>query len=218
MFNILLLSASIFLGLYGPVSQALAVPFETEALSSLRYNFRLAAVNSTLPNSNSTGVPLVLGQGGESFDSANGATSGLYFYVTSTYASYPYNEYPSLALVNKELHAFTRSGQWITNATEVRNGTTLGWVSTTIYTAPAPQVYTALKNASNSTQRYPILAAHGVSDLWSLCTFHGTYPQNNVVYNVSAAIEQASAQGAQPLPFDAESCYEVLINIVPASF
>ena len=33
-------------------------------LSALPYNFTLAAWNETLPNANSTGVPLVLGQDG----------------------------------------------------------------------------------------------------------------------------------------------------------
>jgi len=32
--------------------------------STLPYNFTLAAVNTTLPNANLTGVPLVLGQNG----------------------------------------------------------------------------------------------------------------------------------------------------------
>ncbi|KAF9042956.1 hypothetical protein BJ165DRAFT_1348900 [Panaeolus papilionaceus] len=179
------------------------MPFEAEALANLKYPFTLAAFNDTLPKSNSTGAPLVLGQAG--------STRGLYFYVTSTYASYPYNDYPELALVDGELHAFTRAGQWITNATEVRSGGTLGWTSSTIYTSPAPQIYSAIKNPS---YQYPLLAAHGVSTLWSLCTFPNTYPQNNVVFNVSAATP--SSPGGQ-LPFDPNSCYSVLIDILPLS-
>lgn len=38
---------------------------ETLSSSSLPYNFTIAAVNTTLPNANLTGVPLVLGQNGE---------------------------------------------------------------------------------------------------------------------------------------------------------
>jgi hypothetical protein len=34
-------------------------------VSTLPYNFTLAAVNTTLPNINTTGVPLVLGQNGK---------------------------------------------------------------------------------------------------------------------------------------------------------
>jgi L-cysteine desulfidase len=42
---------------------------------SLPFNFTLAALNLTLPNTNATGVPLVLGQ--------NGVVTGAAFEVTS---------------------------------------------------------------------------------------------------------------------------------------
>lgn len=65
------------------------------SIASLPYNFTIAAVNTTLPNTNSTGVPLVLGQNGEyklsrqmstglnSTLSGSGASTGVSFYVTS---------------------------------------------------------------------------------------------------------------------------------------
>lgn len=64
-------------------------------IASLPYNFTIAALNTTLPNANSTGVPLVLGQNGEyklscqimtelnSTLSVSGASTGISFYVTS---------------------------------------------------------------------------------------------------------------------------------------
>lgn len=60
--------------------------------STLSYNFTLSAVNTTLPNANTAGVPLVLGQNGERVscpwesiisDRVAGATTGMSFYVTS---------------------------------------------------------------------------------------------------------------------------------------
>ncbi|KAJ3484818.1 hypothetical protein NLJ89_g11952 [Agrocybe chaxingu] len=68
-----------------------------QPLAHLRHNFTLAAVNVTLPNANRTGAPLVLGQ--------NGASTGISFYVTSTYASFPYNDYPTLAMRDGGLRA-----------------------------------------------------------------------------------------------------------------
>jgi len=52
-------------GLDGPQQQ----------FATATYNFTLVALNNTLPNANSTGAPLVLGQAG--------ATGGAYLYVTS---------------------------------------------------------------------------------------------------------------------------------------
>ncbi|KDR79329.1 hypothetical protein GALMADRAFT_243321 [Galerina marginata CBS 339.88] len=181
------------------------VPFVVElclgqvTLGYLPQNFTLSALNTTLPNANHTGAPLVLGQ--------NGASTGISFYVTSTYASYPYNDYPSLGLVNKSLRAYTTSGAWRTNATEITSGGTLGWVTTTLYTHAAPEIYSAVKLPA---YEYSLLAVHGFHDLWSLCPFPGTYPQTNVVFNASAANPPPPSLG-----FDPEECYKVVINIVP---
>lgn len=69
-----------------------------EIMATLPYRFTLAAVNATFPNANLTGVPLVLGQDGESKATRIvhgdilifhvslyllGATSGITFHVTS---------------------------------------------------------------------------------------------------------------------------------------
>ncbi|KAF8154470.1 hypothetical protein B0H34DRAFT_799253 [Crassisporium funariophilum] len=168
-------------------------------LGHLTYNFTLAAVNVSRPNANATGAPLVLGQ--------NGASSGISFYVTSTYHTFPYNDYPSLALIDNTLRAYTSSGEWITNATEVRSGGFLGWVTTTIYLKPAPNVYSAIMSPAHE---FPQLAAHGIRDLWSLCPSPGLLGQTNVVFNVSADTPAPHSLGFKP-----EDCYEVLINILP---
>ncbi|TFK66972.1 hypothetical protein BDN72DRAFT_899386 [Pluteus cervinus] len=126
-------------------------PPATVITPTLSYNFTLAAVNTTLPNSNSTGVPLVLGQ--------NGATSGITFHVTSTYFSYPYNDYPSLALINGALRAYSTGGEWMTNSTGISpwDGT-LEWETTTLYTEDAPTVFSAVWRSSES------ISASGISD------------------------------------------------------
>ncbi|KIM43838.1 hypothetical protein M413DRAFT_68669 [Hebeloma cylindrosporum] len=166
----------------------------------LPYNFTLAAVNVTLPNANQTGAPLVLGQ--------DGASSGISFYVTSTYASFPYNDYPTLGLVNHTLRAYRQDGSWNTNATEVKSGGTLGWVTSTKYRQLAPDVYSAIREPDDE---YALLAAHGFSNLWSLCPFPGNRPQTNVVFNISAADDTRSSASSP----DPALCYPVRINIVP---
>ncbi|TFK36216.1 hypothetical protein BDQ12DRAFT_253709 [Crucibulum laeve] len=168
-------------------------------LRDLSWNFTLAAVNTTLPNTNDTGVPLVLGQ--------NGATSGIIFHVTSTISSYPYNDYPALALVDGSLRAYGSYGDWITNATAVKSGGTMGWVTTTRYAQSASQDYSVITLATSSL---PALAAHGLSDQWSLCPFSGFRGQTNVVFNVSANIPAPPYLG-----YDPASCYGVTINIIP---
>ncbi|RDB16488.1 hypothetical protein Hypma_002778 [Hypsizygus marmoreus] len=167
---------------------------------SLPYNFTIAALNTTFSgvNANRTGVPLVLGQ--------NGATTGASFYVTSTYASYPYNDYPSMALMRGSLRAFTSEGEWLTNATAMRSGRPLGWITSRYYTQPAAKGYSAVRVP---TEIFPLLATHGFAHLWSLCRFPGFRGQTNVVFNVSADI---------PLPpyleFDPADCYPVTLNII----
>ncbi|KAF9459256.1 hypothetical protein BDZ94DRAFT_1051458 [Collybia nuda] len=168
-------------------------------ITSLPYNFTIAAVNTTLPNSNSTGVPLVLGQ--------NGASTGISFYVTSTYATYPYNDYPSQGLVDGSLRAFMKSGEWITNATETSSGGTLGWVTSRIYGGPATKIYSVSRVPA---EKFPLLAVHGITNLWSLCPFSGFRGQTNVVFNVSADVPPPPFLG-----FDPADCYAVKLNIVP---
>lgn len=166
-------------------------------MSTLANNFTLAAWNTTLPNSNSTGAPLVLGEDGE--------TSGITFHVTSTYASFPYNDYPYLGLVNGSLRAYAADGWWRTNATAVQSGGTLGWVTSTVYSTTAPRVYSAVKSTL-ATEPYSLLAADGFYNLWSLCPFPSS-GQTNVVFNVSETSQS----------YDAKECYPVRINIVPTN-
>ncbi|KAJ3575403.1 hypothetical protein NP233_g1125 [Leucocoprinus birnbaumii] len=161
---------------------------------TLPYNFTLAAYNTTLPNHDKNGAPLVLGQ--------NGATSGVTPHVTSTRASFPYDDYPTLGLINGSLRAYSSDGSWNTNATQVRSGSTLGWVTTTRFATPAPEIYSAV---TVPLAKYPLLAAFGHHDLWSLCPFPGRLGQTNVVYDVAAATNGG---------FDPQRCYAVILFII----
>ncbi|PPQ80135.1 hypothetical protein CVT25_001434 [Psilocybe cyanescens] len=172
---------------------------QTTQIGYLAHNFTLSALNATLPNTNATGAPLVLGQ--------NGASGGITFYVTSTYASFPYNDYPALGLVDKGLRAYGSTGRWITNATAVTSGGTLGWVTTTLYAHAAPEIYSVVRLPA---YEYPLLAANGFHNLWSLCPFSGNRPQTNIVFNVTANIPPPPYLG-----FDPSLCYDVVVTVIP---
>ncbi|KAI5833974.1 hypothetical protein K523DRAFT_331463 [Schizophyllum commune Tattone D] len=189
------------------VALALSLIFAPTSLAqrkTLPYNFTLAAVNTTLPNANGTGVPLVLGSAG--------AIPGASFYITSTYASYPYNDYPTLGLVNGQLRAYDRYGNWHTNATALSSGNEMGWLSTTLGGSESNQF--AVFHATRH-HRYASLAVHAsdapsspyTDSLWSLCPSTQFRGKNEVVYNVSATY--------QYYPFNVSDCYKVTLQVVP---
>jgi hypothetical protein len=167
---------------------------------TLSYNFTLAAVNKTLSNANETGVPLVLGQ--------NGAIPGAALYVTSTYASYPYNDYPLLSLSSSSLRAYTKTGAWITNATSFisDSNTPLRWLTTSLGSTGYGTNYSAILSPGDEFAKLAVL---GRKDLWSLCPFgHTERSQVNLVFNVSG---DGAASGYAP-----DECWEVDVNVVMA--
>ncbi|TFK18851.1 hypothetical protein FA15DRAFT_674970 [Coprinopsis marcescibilis] len=168
-------------------------------LDTLDYDFTFAAVNTSLPNANTTGAPLVLGY--------SGYTHGMAIYVTSTYYTYPYNSYPSLRLVKHALRAIDSRGEWSTNATIVRSRDSLVWISSTMYPYPEDNARIFSAEGCQSSQ-YPILTAYNISSLWSLCPYPGFRGQTQLVFNATTA-------GPPPL-YDPALCYPVNINIVPA--
>ncbi|KAH6887249.1 hypothetical protein BKA70DRAFT_79899 [Coprinopsis sp. MPI-PUGE-AT-0042] len=139
-----------------------------------------------------------------------GATSGLTTYTTSTWYSFPYNDHPSLGLVNRALRAFDKLGNWGTNVTIVRSGEKLVWSRSLMYPNPEDnsRVYSAVKDPSNE---YPILAAYDISSLWSLCPDARFRGQTQLVFNVSAVTPPPLY-----LSFDPYLCYDVTVNLVPA--
>lgn len=159
--------------------------------STLFRNFTLSAVNTTLPSM--TGVLLVLG--------IDGATTGATLYYTSTFTSYPYNDYPTQALVDGSLRAFTKTGEWMTNATAISPGYPLRWITSTFYRHSAAQDYGAELQPGGPL----LLSALGFTNMWSLCRSYKA--QTIVVFNVSAT------KPSPYLEFDPASCYKVELNI-----
>lgn len=191
MSSVFLLVSLLSLFCYGVEAAAVS------AVPNLSYQFTLAALNTSLPNTNDTGAPLVLGQ--------NGAIDGATFEVTSTWASFPYNDYPYISLTGGSLKAYRSSGVTITNATAIQSGGELEWVTSSFYGSNPGTSYSAVTTQSG---KYAVLAAFGNTDLWSLCPSRAFRGQNNVVYNVSSV----ASPYASYVPSD---CYKVTLNIVP---
>lgn len=137
-------------------------------------NFTLAAWNEQ--STNSSGVPLVLGQAG--------AIDGASFKVLSTWASYPFNQWPSLTLSNGGLVGnFEREGVNPAIGGSVSSGSFPGFIVSTEAGAPAP-IYCGVASTDPAHGGYPQLAVNGSPDLFSLCPTSGT--QVNIVYNATA--------------------------------
>lgn len=130
--------------------------------------------------------------------------------VIKTYASYPYDEYTPLVLINGSLRVYDSSQHWLTNATEVLSGDTLNWITSGLYTSPASQVYAAMATPAS---QFPLLSAHGFFALWSLCPFSGFRGQTNVVFNVSANVVSPPPY----LGYNPSDCYGVTINMIPSN-
>jgi len=166
-------------------------------ITTLPYNFTLAAFNITLPNSNQTGAPLVLGEAG--------AVDGAEFEIVSTYASYPYNDFPSLFLLDATVGAWSQEGTTDTNATGTRQGGSINFYSSGLPGAPRQPAYSVLECPGNP---FPIFATYGRPDIWSLCPGNQAPYQSQLIFNVSAAV------GSPYILFDPSDCYEVAVNVV----
>ncbi|KAJ3892315.1 hypothetical protein GG344DRAFT_45677 [Lentinula edodes] len=166
------------------------------ASTTLGHNFTLAAVNTTFSNANSTGAPLVLGSAGELYS------------PWTTYYSYPFDDYPALSLVNGNLRAFDREGNWHTNASAPFLGyEALSWATSTLYSDPASTAFSAINVPASI---YPILAVNGVYNMWYLCPSDMRLGQDSVYYNTTSI----GSSKAYPTNID---CYSVTLNMVPVS-
>ncbi|KAF8153512.1 hypothetical protein K438DRAFT_1863829 [Mycena galopus ATCC 62051] len=126
----------------------------------------------------------------------------------NTYASYPYNVYPTLALSNGSLRAYRASGAWLTNATAALSGGPLSWYTSVLFNHDAARIYTGVEYDEASLR---VLAAYGIGDMWSLCPFGGALSQTSVVWNVSVSVNSS----AQQWDFNPKSCWEVRLHLVP---
>jgi len=173
------------------------------SISTLGSNFTLAALNTTLPNANYTGAPLVLGEAG--------AIDGESFHVSSTYNSYPYNDFPSLGLVNGNLRAFDKEGNWNTNASAPSLGSSgemISWGTSSFYSSSASTAFSAV--ITTPASRFSVLAVNGVYNMWYLCPSDERLGQDSVYFNTTSI--PSSKIGSSAI-----SCYSVLLNLVSSS-
>lgn len=160
-------------------------------------NFTLAAYNTTLPNANATGAPLVLGQAG--------AVDGAEFEVLSTWATYSYNDWPTLSLSAGALIPNSQYGARTTDA-NVTSGSPIVFV--TSVDAPAPvQIYCAVADIDpTGGGEYPLLSLNGDTDGFALCLNEiGAYEQNNIIW-------QPTPNNGGEYVYD--TCYPVNIQIL----
>ncbi|KAL1730919.1 hypothetical protein EV714DRAFT_210036 [Schizophyllum commune] len=168
-------------------------------LKTLPYNFTLAALNTTIPDANDTGVPLVLGLEFVFDYSA--------IYWTSTYASAHNNTFPSLGLVDGALHAYGGSNDsWDTNTVRCDSGDSIGWFSSE-NGPPGADAFSVVAAAQDHT--YSTLAVHGENSLWSLCPTGNDWGLNEVYYNISPT---NTWEGNRVV---VENCYGVILQVVP---
>ncbi|KAL1694005.1 hypothetical protein GGG16DRAFT_122851 [Schizophyllum commune] len=179
-----------------PISVA-QLAISSAPVKTLPYSFTLAALNTTLPNANDTGVPLVLGD--EYFLPGSG------LYITSTYASWPYKENNiSLGLVGGAMRGYDPEGAWTVNASLVVSGYAMTWLASYMG-SPETDQFTAVHAPRG--HRYASLAAHGQNALWSLCPTGNKDGKNEVFYNISSANSHSSVV--------VKDCYKVILQIIP---
>ncbi|EIM82677.1 uncharacterized protein STEHIDRAFT_160309 [Stereum hirsutum FP-91666 SS1] len=155
-------------------------------------NFMLAALNTTLPNANTTGASVIL--------AGAGAIDGAEFYGLVTQASYPYPPtYPLFNMTNGGLPAAP-----LVWGTEVSSGAVPGFLSTSLETPNPAEIYCSV---TVDGYEHPTLAVNGRTDPFSVCREYPceSTPWEAVYYN---ATNGSSTCGASP------ACYPVVLSIV----
>ncbi|KAI0350309.1 hypothetical protein OH77DRAFT_1525006 [Trametes cingulata] len=152
----------------------------------------LAALNTTLPNANSTGTPLVLATGG--------AFANIEIRRFGTWASFGANDYPSISLVDGTI--YLNDGLKPARASEVQDASPLSFVTSTngspIDPADGAQIYCGVPSADPAG--FATLAVNGDADSFSICK-EGY--QQVVIYKAEADRNEA--------------CYPVKLQIIPSN-
>ncbi|KAI0962655.1 hypothetical protein AcV7_001450 [Taiwanofungus camphoratus] len=154
-------------------------------------SFTITAINTTLPNANSTGVPLVLAERADA--------DGYQYYSLATYASAGYNDFPTFSLNNGALipNADNPKVQAVDDApidgamirfTGSNDGSPL---------KAGAQVYCV---SLLSNYDYPVLAVNGDLSSFSICYEpEGPLLQYNVIYKATSGSSS----------YDYSTCYPV---------
>ncbi|KAH9831571.1 uncharacterized protein C8Q71DRAFT_726759 [Rhodofomes roseus] len=163
------------------------------------YNFTLTALNTTLPNTNATGAPLVLGWG------PAGSSPASSDWVISTYAEWHSNEWPYFSLQSGALYPIPGPDEEGLGAYDydIASGAAIGF-----YVLPAesgrdnPEIYCAASRNGNT-----LLAVNNDADSFSLCqAVPNPYPNNILVW-------QAKADNSDV--YDFSTCYGVQVFLFP---
>ncbi|OCH89963.1 hypothetical protein OBBRIDRAFT_777746 [Obba rivulosa] len=163
-------------------------------------NVTLAALNSTLPNANSTGAPLVMGQAG--------AVDGASFKILSTWASFPFNDFPTMSLNNGSLIPNAAIGVVSAADNNVTEASAPSWILTTFDLPASVQIYCGVADTdpAGGGTGFPLLAVHGDTDHFSLCSAGDfTNAQTNIIWRASAVNDGS---------YNFTSCYPVHIQII----
>ncbi|CCM00190.1 uncharacterized protein FIBRA_02218 [Fibroporia radiculosa] len=158
--------------------------------STYPYNFTLAALNRTLPNTEATGEPLFIGR---SYYAANSSTLYTPAVLTTLFnSSNPvFWPGPLISLRDGGLYPISPNSTMGAVSGNVSDGGEVGFVAyPDPYILPNPPPIYCIQQTSNSTanasESYPLLAVHGETSNFSMCI--GTNPllcapkQNNVIY------------------------------------
>ncbi|TFY58606.1 hypothetical protein EVJ58_g6320 [Rhodofomes roseus] len=164
------------------------------------YNFTLAAYNTTLSNTNSTGAPLVLGWG------PAGTSPAASEWAISTYAAWHSNEWPYFTLSNGALFPIPGPDENGLGAYDftVASGAEVAFYVTEHESDPEPAlIYCASADADSE---YAKLAVNNDADSLSLCqATTAAWPNTVLVY-------EANSNNTN---YDYSTCYPVQVNLVP---
>ncbi|KAH9946592.1 hypothetical protein B0H21DRAFT_822657 [Amylocystis lapponica] len=160
-------------------------------------NFTLAALNSTSTDNKAVGTQLVVGQ--------NGSSDQRSFGVLSTYASYPYNQWPSFSLKGGALVPVSADAAPGTDS-DVAGGDMPGFVFSNSDLPSPAAIYCGIADTDpDQGSPNPLLAVHGDADSFSLClSGSGATAQNNIVYKAAAGSQE----------YDYASCYPVRVQLL----
>ncbi|KZT63555.1 hypothetical protein DAEQUDRAFT_680177 [Daedalea quercina L-15889] len=179
----------------GAWCEGLGITYDTS------YNFTLAALNTTLANANSTGAPLVPGQ--------NGATDGAEYEVLSTWATYPYLDFPTMSLVDGVLTPNSANGVPSYDMQAIEGQPLQFFTTSESSSGPSAQIYCAIVDTDPDFQGLPLLAVNGEADNFALCmSGDESYAQNNVVWRPTADNNGMYLY---------ETCYNVTLQLVGGS-
>ncbi|KAH9921904.1 uncharacterized protein B0H18DRAFT_1121199 [Fomitopsis serialis] len=161
------------------------------------YNFTLTAYNTTLPNTNSSGAPLVLGWG------PPGTSPEASYWAISTYAEWHSNDWPYFSLEGGAIYPNPGPDEQGLGAYDydIASGAEVGFL--VLPTEPGrdvPKIYcAALRNGD------VLLAVNNDADSFSLC--------QSVPNTSNVLVYQANSNNSDY--YDYSTCYGVDVFVIP---